>query len=206
MQTPATYWRRAAWLGVGAAAYLALILRQPSGWTALVLSLLVAGLAVAAYRRTRVDRLRTPPRWPRAVVLLFLAYAALFAGRLVLLALIDWAWPGLLSEDMTYHVLRTFDLPALLVLVVSSPVIEESIFRGVLFDLVPSKSPLAGVVLTSTVFAGMHWLTLGDPAVIGPAWWLGTVLAILRAVTGGIELPIALHALNNLIGELVGLR
>jgi membrane protease YdiL (CAAX protease family) len=205
MHIATTSRRRVGWLAVVGTAYLGLVVGRPSGWTAVGLSLLMAVLALGAYRRTRVEPLQKPLRWRRAVALLFLGYAVLFTGRLALLAVIAWAWPGLPSENLPYHVLRTFNLPLLLVVVVSTPVIEESLFRGMLFDLAPGRNAVYGVAFTSVVFAAMHWLTLGDAAVIGPAWWLGAVLAVLRAVTGRIELPIALHALNNLIGEVVGL-
>ncbi len=187
------------------AAYGSLIAARPSGWLALILSAVLALVAIAAGLATGSAAFGWALTWRRWITLLALGYGAVVAGRWLIAVVAMWAWPDGEVHALTDHVLPSFDLRVLLAVAVFTPVIEEVAFRGLLFDLVGrDRHSVAAIALTSAAFALVHWLVLG-PGAIPPMLWLGVVLGTLRALSGGIALPVALHLLNNLVAELIGL-
>jgi hypothetical protein len=89
--------------------------------------------------------------------------------------------------------------------IVLAPVIEESLFRGVLFTGVErSWGRTTAVTLTTLVFAVLH---LPEVGVFWPAaaaiMLLGLVTALLRARTGRIAPCIAAHGAFNLVMVLI---
>lgn len=78
--------------------------------------------------------------------------------------------------------------------VVTAPVVEELLFRGVLWSLVRRRGwRIGGCVGVSLVFAGFH----GNVAVLVPLWMLGAFWTWLYERTGDLTAPILSHALFN---------
>jgi len=75
------------------------------------------------------------------------------------------------------------------------PVIEELIFRGVLFQALRAKlSPFWSVLISSIIFAGVH----ADIKYFIPLLAMGFVTAYSFEKTKSIYTPIGIHILNNL--------
>ncbi len=82
-----------------------------------------------------------------------------------------------------------------LLIVVIAPVVEEVLFRGVLFEALSTALPSAMVVvLTAAIFALIH----GNLPQIIATFILGLHCGFVRAATGSISAPILVHLLNNL--------
>ena len=91
--------------------------------------------------------------------------------------------------------------------VVVPPVVEEVIFRGVLYPaLARVYGSLGGILLSGVTFGLVHIFTYGlDWYVIMLTTLTGIVLAALRAYTGSLWPSIAAHAASNAYASLEGL-
>lgn len=82
---------------------------------------------------------------------------------------------------------------------VVTPVVEEFLFRGIIFDKLRSRwSIIVGLVVSSFIFGLLHFNLLG-------AFLVGIVLCILYLETKSLFVPIGIHFLNNFSALLVGL-
>jgi hypothetical protein len=82
-------------------------------------------------------------------------------------------------------------------MVLVAPLVEEIIFRGLLFGaLVQRMGVLASALVTALIFGVIH----GDPVLFPTLAALGFVTALAYAATGNLWVPITLHALNNALG------
>jgi membrane protease YdiL (CAAX protease family) len=86
---------------------------------------------------------------------------------------------------------------AVLSMVILGPIVEELIFRGLLFGaLAPRLGVLASALITALIFGAVH----GDLVLFPTLAALGFVAALAYAATGNLWVPITLHALNNALG------
>jgi membrane protease YdiL (CAAX protease family) len=84
-------------------------------------------------------------------------------------------------------------------MVLLAPVVEEIVFRGLLFGaLAPRLGVLASALITALLFGGVH----GDLVLFPLLAALGFVNALAYAATGNLWVPITVHALNNAIGAI----
>jgi len=82
-------------------------------------------------------------------------------------------------------------------LVVVAPVFEELLFRGILLHRLAHRWSVAGGVLApSIVFGALHLDIVG-------ATVFGIVMCVLYVHAGSLLVPIAAHALNNLVSVLL---
>lgn len=86
-------------------------------------------------------------------------------------------------------------------LVISAPVCEEIIFRGIIFkNLCPKNLPLAYLISTLT-FAALHMPTdLMSWCVYGG---MGALFCLVYHLSKRLEVAIGLHLLNNLVATLI---
>lgn len=78
--------------------------------------------------------------------------------------------------------------------VVLAPVVEEIVFRGILFNLLNKKRGLLTSMFASSLFFGvLHFQTMVPTAVIG------FVLCFIYQKTGSLKLSMAGHMFNNLM-------
>ncbi len=81
-----------------------------------------------------------------------------------------------------------------LLTVVLAPIVEELIFRGIVYGYLRSRMRVAWAVpLSGVIFAGFHFIPLLIPAL----FVLGCALALVYERYDSIVVPMALHALNN---------
>ena len=86
-----------------------------------------------------------------------------------------------------------------LALVVAAPLFEEVFFRGFLFTgfAASAAGPAAAIVITSALWAAIHLQY--DLYGIATLFVLGVVFGLARLRTGSLYVPLALHAMTNLI-------
>jgi uncharacterized protein len=81
-----------------------------------------------------------------------------------------------------------------LTLVLLAPIVEEVVFRGLLFGaLAPRIGILAAAIVSALIFGLVH----GDTVLFPTLAALGFINALAYAATGNLTVPITLHALNN---------
>lgn len=87
----------------------------------------------------------------------------------------------------------------LLFSVILGPIVEEILFRGILFNRIHRKfSLITAILLSSLLFATFH----SYPAIIS-SFLFGITMCITYVLTDNILMPISLHMTNNLISMLV---
>jgi membrane protease YdiL (CAAX protease family) len=195
---------------VAVAALAAIVLTDRAlsvaAWFSLIGTALYAGFAIAVWALI-VDRRRVPwsalgvtkaSGWLLAVMVPA-GVGLLIANVLVLLPLTFFLGLGdpdarsgneeVLSADAGLSALD-FILIAI-PLVVAAPIVEELVFRGVLYRyLRGGLGVLLAVLLSALVFAVLH-------VVIPPLFLMGIVLAALAQRTNSLLPGIVLHATNN---------
>ena len=103
-------------------------------------------------------------------------------------------------QDIAQRVAQssTQDL-ALLILttVILVPIVEELLFRGLLYRSLKTKTkPLYAAILSAALFALVH----GEMRVMPQLFVLGLIFSYFYEKNGSLAVPITLHCSNNLIG------
>ncbi len=108
------------------------------------------------------------------------------------------------AGNLPENLLSTSDPISLLLMfipvVILAPIVEEIMFRGILYNLLNKymSLPLAAVI-SSLVFGALHGTTFFQTAVIG------FVLAVVYQVTGDLKMAMLGHAVNNGVAFLQGI-
>ncbi|MEF8788007.1 MAG: CPBP family intramembrane glutamic endopeptidase [Planctomycetota bacterium] len=78
--------------------------------------------------------------------------------------------------------------------VLVAPVVEETVFRGVLYLPIRSRlGPVAAGLIVSIIFAAIHHYVWGFPQLLV----IGLILTAVFEATGTLLVPVAVHALYN---------
>ncbi|WP_284982391.1 CPBP family intramembrane glutamic endopeptidase [Arthrobacter sp. efr-133-TYG-118] len=132
----------------------------------------------------------TPRFWPRialTAVLMFLTGQAAAA----------WIYTHLGSTGFDQHVQTQQSsgfVPSLLVSLLVAPIVEESLFRGLLYPMLRKKAgAVVAAVLSSLLFAAMHGNSVQAVAVIP----LGLLLALVAERTRRVWPCVVLHLAYN---------
>ena len=146
-----------------------------------------------------------PLPWGRSLWLAAAALALAWAGMWVLeQALHRWVLsmpvPEQSNQPMVQALLQSSDPRLRWAIILSAglvaPVMEELMFRGGLFRL---TAQLAGHRLALFTSASLFALTHGDAVLLAPLFLLGLALAWVFRATGRLLVPMAMHAVFNLI-------
>ncbi len=100
---------------------------------------------------------------------------------------------------------ETTRYPALLwfALVITAPVFEEALFRGFLHEgLRRTRIGGGGTILVTTVVWTLLHTALYDVYFLTLVGLIGILLGVARERTGSLYIPLAIHAMNNLLGGL----
>ena len=152
-----------------------------------------------------------PPHWDNGRLARCLRLALLSALPICLIALgLNWASGELFSrltnidladQDLVKFItsnalsLRSKALLFLFVLI-EAPVLEELLFRGVLFGGLTKIMPIwPAILLSGLIFAVIHI----NAATLIPLWFLGAAFAWLYVRTGTLHAPMAVHFTFNAI-------
>lgn len=163
----------------------------------LLVPLAAIGLALFLSKRRglslRDDLGLRAPRWPAAALWMGLWLAAIVLGEMAIEHFgLDQAkpWPP-------------YPLSILLIRIaaigIAGPVLEELIFRGILFDRLRRTrlGPVATIVVLALVWAGVHYsYGIGTIALVAID---GLLLGFARHRTNSLYVPMAMHVLGNLI-------
>ena len=120
---------------------------------------------------------------------------ALLVGVVLLMAISITLWP---LKDCMPGDERVFSDGAytLATIVIISPIMEEIIFRGRLYNLLGhTASPFMAAFLSSLVFAAIHM----QPIIIIDGFLSGMLFSYMYLLKRSIILPILLHICNNMI-------
>ncbi|WP_327089571.1 CPBP family intramembrane metalloprotease [Nonomuraea sp. NBC_01738] len=138
-------------------------------------------------------------RWTWLLMCVGLAVVALVLGQLAQAAAL--AMTGEQTEGMIEWAGWSEFGPALVVIVLLVPfqaATEEYIFRGWLIQAFGTRlaNPVWAIVIGSLLFASLHgysWVGLVD------VFAFGAVMGFVAVRTGGLEAPIAMHVVNNML-------
>jgi membrane protease YdiL (CAAX protease family) len=182
-------------------------------WRLLPLSFLGVGLLLGVSLVRRVSRTSTPALWsagPGWLRFLGLALWVHLTGLLRVAALLGFTLlvtgaPSRLEpiplEGIVSAEAKSAGAVALflLITVVLAPLAEELLFRGLVLEgFLRWMRPAAAVVATAAIFALMH-AGYGLGALL--VFFIGCVLGWARLGSGGLRVPILIHAAQNLAGS-----
>ena len=107
------------------------------------------------------------------------------------------------ANDAAIQTMFTGENPLLIILLIgiSAPIMEEIVFRGGIIGFWLKDYPIVGIVLSSVVFGLVHGPTnLVSFLIYG---LIGLILSIVYHKTKRLELSIAVHFLNNILGAIM---
>ncbi len=135
----------------------------------------------------------------------------LFLSAFPVIFLVGLGWQGLLAQlvklglelpqepqELVYHLSQNISYLARLALIlmatVTAPIVEEVIFRGVIYRFLKSRmNPAPAILASAFLFASIHFNLVSFPSLIV----LGIFLCIAYEMTGNLKAPIFLHAIFN---------
>ena len=138
------------------------------------------------------------------VFIINLAFAYLFLFSVVVLDFIiamgDPTWISALDIDSVSLTPDAFLLSAI-TSIIYAPVLEELIFRGVLFNRLKIRTGIIpAMIVSSFLFAIGH-----DFGGIVSAFLFGVCMCILYLKTDNILIPMSVHVINNIVATLIDL-
>lgn len=142
------------------------------------------------------------PRWSHLPLGLAVGLGGFLAVNLVLVTLIAILGPVDPPEQRLLRELTTGGVTTLLTVVaaiVMAPVLEEVVFRGVLFQALRRRAGLwPAVVFSSLLFAAIH-VEITQPLFSGGLLLLGVLFALVQHRVGNLLVPIVGHAAFNAV-------
>ena len=144
-----------------------------------------------------LDRAKIRPVFIIMTILLFMAAGTVFSLLVDLTHIPEFDQQFQQFNDMAY---TDHFIIQVLSIAIAGPVVEEMIFRGLVFRRMRDYSaPLPAVILSSVIFGAFHMnLTQGLFA-----FALGILLALIYERTGRLIYPIAGHMANNLFSVIL---
>jgi uncharacterized protein len=127
------------------------------------------------------------------------AMGAQIAVTVVFTALFFTPEQDTLVEDVEFNETTLTALATVFLIVIAAPITEETLFRGLFFGALRSKTPFWVAAAVSGIAFGSVHLPSGDLAVAGLLSFLGVILAWLYERTRSLGPPIVLHMVNNAI-------
>ena len=192
-------------LGIAGAIVLSLIDTEPDATLVALIpqGLLFVGVPImVAARRVTSRPWRVVGFVPFKAKHLWLVAAAMgaqIAITVIFTALFFTPEQDTLVEDVDFNETTVTVIATVFLIVIAAPITEETLFRGLFFGAMRSRTPFwvaAGV--SGLLFGSVH-LPQGDLAVAGLLSCLGVILAWLYERTGSLGPPIVLHMVNNAI-------
>ena len=176
-------------------------------WASSSLPLYLCGFPCAALILRKCKKQATPKRdlpLPWFAAAFAVGYTLLLAGNILgnLLMSVVQAISGLESGNLVADVLADSDLLGVLIFaVVLAPLMEEWLFRGLIYDRLAVFGPGWATALSALLFGLFH----GNFYQLFYAVSVGLVLGWLKARTGRLIWGIALHMGINFMGSVVPL-
>ncbi|MDX6586621.1 MAG: protease family protein [Solirubrobacterales bacterium] len=192
-------------LGIAGGIVLGLIETEPDATLVALIpqGLLFVGVPIlVAARRVDARPWRVVGYIPfkgRDLWLVAAAMGAQIAITVIFTALFFTPEQDTLVEDVDFNETTLTAIATVFLIVIAAPITEETLFRGLFFGAIRSRTPFwVAAVVSGMLFGSVH-LPQGDLAVAGLLSCLGVILAWLYERTGSLGPPIALHMVNNAI-------
>lgn len=155
----------------------------------------------------RIDREALFTKAPsRSVPNVFYYFAPFCLGillNLVYINILQRLFPGFFERmmdagNLSSNILKSNDplqiLMIFIAIVIMAPIVEEIVFRGILYNMLnKSMGLLAAAIISSMGFGILHGLTFFQ------TFFIGLTLAVLYQITGDLKVPIIAHMINNFI-------
>ena len=148
----------------------------------------------------------------RIIGTIFLGYAIVYGGNFIInLVTVLLKLSGLdysnANQNAVADLVLARPLLTLPMVVLAAPIVEETLFRGLIFGLLHRKSRVLAYAVSMILFAGLH---VYQPLMLGEVWYnvlisfltylpMGFALAWVFARCRSLWGSIALHALNNTV-------
>jgi membrane protease YdiL (CAAX protease family) len=205
------FWFSIAWLALFVEGQVALFFLLPvllgvSGSETALLATTLAGLPIMIVAATGFARqpwgepFRWPPRFGRPKIvmislsLLFLTILIGAAFTQIYVQLTHRPFPLQRVMPLIKDVLQSNPVLAWVTVAMAIPVIEEILFRGLLFGAFQKWWGVTGAIPASAfLFACIHLQLFGFLQL----FFVGLILGWARSKSGSLGLPVLIHALNN---------
>lgn len=105
--------------------------------------------------------------------------------------------PVMLATATSFHSLAL--LESAFTTVIVAPIVEELLFRGIIFNRLNRRFSFAAAILVSSILFGI----CHEPGGMFSAFVFGCCMAILYVKSSNILVPILAHFLNNLLSEMI---
>ncbi len=186
------------------------------GWAGtVILTFLGAVCSILIYRRFLLDSWKSAVcRIPTVLAVTAAGTGLYFGSTALYTGLILSRFPAFynFNDTQVLALLKDGGLPVMLSVVLAAPIVEETVFRGLLFRGLCDRSPIAAWCLSVGLFALSHvagyWGQFHIPLLLLvfcqyiPA---GICLALAYRLSGTFVCPVLIHALINLIGVLTAI-
>lgn len=127
------------------------------------------------------------------------AMGAQIAVTVIFTALFFTPEQDTLVEDVEFNETTLTAIATVFLICIAAPITEETLFRGLFFGALRSRTPFWVAAAASGLLFGSVHLPSGDLAVAGLLSFLGVILAWLYERTRSLGPPIVLHMVNNSI-------
>ena len=166
----------------------------------LIATILIIWLTYTDFFRKKQDDISAKQVFFWTIVGIFLAYAAQIVSGLILSLLLGVQEP---SENTTSLIGIAQTAPLFIfVICIFAPILEEIIFRGIIFKSVAEKTNFfVGVLVSAIIFAFVHQ----DFTFFISYFFMGFVFAYLYHKTNRLIVPIIVHATLNTIVTMIQL-
>ncbi len=191
---------------------LRLLLESPGMILVLILATIPAHLFTAAVCWFIVRQTARRPLWEslglrwqgRSVLYKVLYIFLTIAGVLVMMQLVSLVVPAGRETDFDriLKVSEAVRISVAIMAVLSAPVVEELVYRGLLYSgLRKAMNATSAVIIVTLLFAGVHFLQYWGAwrSLVGITL-LSLILTIIRAHTKSLMPPIIVHFIFNFIG------
>ncbi len=123
-----------------------------------------------------------------AILVMIFSYPVIIALNFVSMLFVDNA-----MENVLPSVIEMGLVPALILIAVIPAIMEETIFRGCLYNTYSRVRPLAGIFLSALLFGLMHMNFNQMPY----AFFLGVIMALMLEATDSILITMIMHFCLN---------
>lgn len=130
--------------------------------------------------------------WSALLLVSFLLFTALW-----LTATGNTGEKDTIAQDLGADSSLTAAIAIAILVSIGAPLVEELLFRGVLFGSLRQKMTVVQAALITGVLFGLAHVAGSPIAFIVPLIFLGAGLCLLYHKTGSLYAPMAVHAINN---------
>lgn len=123
-----------------------------------------------------------------SAVVAFCSYPVAIFLNFVSMLFVDNAMTDVMNDMMSMGLLTTLTLVAVL-----PAIVEETVFRGMLYNTYSKRKPLMGIILSALLFGLMH----GNLNQMPYTLFLGLVMAFLMEAADSILAPMIMHFTLN---------